>query len=210
MAAGPVRCTVSRAACDAVFDDVGHSVERVEGPRRAQLAREADRQHPGRLVLAGQELAQLWRADEVLHHHHVGVVVVQRVHQLAVGGLVGGSQPVLVDQRHQQEVVVARFVKRLDHLCSGDARRCIAGQDGERMLLGHLAEGREASAVARPPSRPRPRSPPRAIAPRNRLAVAYRPHPRHRSLPTLCDASPVPAVSDPYGHRPHRLHVAGN
>ena len=95
VAAGPVTYTVSGpSARGVVFDDVGDPVEGLVGPRRAQLARQADRQHPGRLVLAGQERSQLRCADEILHHHDIGDVVAQRVHQLAVGGLVGGLEPV--------------------------------------------------------------------------------------------------------------------
>ena len=144
MAAGPVTCTVSGpSAPDVVFDDVGDSVVGLVGPRRAQLARKADRQHPGRLVLAGQERAQLRRGEEVLHHHDVCDVVAQRVHHLAVGGFVGGLEPGFVDKRNDEKVVRTRFVKRFGHLPGGDARRGVAGQDGERMPLGHLVQARE-------------------------------------------------------------------
>ena len=73
-----------------VFDDVGDSVVGLVGPRRAQLTRKADRQHPGRLVLTRQERAQLRCGEEVLDHHDIGHVVAQRVNHLAVGRLVGG------------------------------------------------------------------------------------------------------------------------
>jgi hypothetical protein len=105
-----------------------------------QLAIEADRQHPGRLVFAGQELSQLWRADEILHRYDVGHVVAYRVDHLAVRGFVAGLQPGFVDKCNDEEVVRPRLVKRLGHLLSGDTRRRIAWQNDERMLLGHLAE----------------------------------------------------------------------
>ena len=144
VAAGPVTCTVTWAVgAGVVFDDVGDSVIGLVGTRRAQLARKTDRQHPGRLVLARQERAQLRCGEEVLNHHDICHVVAQRVHHLAVGGFVGGLEPGFVDKSDYEQVVRTRFVKRFGHLPGGDARRGVAGQDGERMPLGHLVQARE-------------------------------------------------------------------
>ena len=126
---------------DGVFDDVADLVESGVRPWSAQLARNADRQHPSFVVRAGHDRSQGRCADEILQHHDISRVVPQRVHQVAVNGFIGGAEPFVVGQDHQQEVFRARFVKRLSHLSSGDVRRCVAGQDRERMLLGHLVEG---------------------------------------------------------------------
>ena len=124
-----------------MFDDVADPIESGVRLRSAQLAGNADRQHPGFVVLAGHDRAQGRRADEILHHQDISRVLAQRVHQFAVSGFVGGAKPLVIGQDHQQKIFGARFVKRLGHLSSGDARRRIAGQDGQRMLLGHLAQG---------------------------------------------------------------------
>ena len=126
-----------------VFDEIGDPVVGLIGPRRAQLACKADRQHPRGLVLAGQKWAQLRRGEEVLNHHDVGHVVPKSVHHLAVGVFVGGFEPGFVDECHDEKVVATRFLKRLGHLAGGHARRGIAGQDGGRMPLGHVVQARK-------------------------------------------------------------------
>ncbi|SLC83361.1 Uncharacterised protein [Mycobacteroides abscessus subsp. massiliense] len=54
---GPGDVHGGRAAVDAVLDEAGNPVVRLEGFRCAQLTGETDRQHPGLVVLTRQELA---------------------------------------------------------------------------------------------------------------------------------------------------------
>ena len=87
-----------------MVDDAADLVESGVGPWRAQLTRNADRQHPSFVVLAGHDRSQRRRADEVLQHHDISGVLAQRVHQLAVDGFVGAAEPLVVGQDHQQQV----------------------------------------------------------------------------------------------------------
>ena len=131
------------AVGDVVFDEVGNPVVGLVATWRAHLACKADGQHPGRLVLAGQERAQLRCREEVLDHRDVCDVVAQRVHHLAVGGLIGLLEPGFVGEGNDEKVLRTRFVKRLGHLPGRDTRRGVAGQDRKRVLLGHLVQARE-------------------------------------------------------------------
>ena len=71
-------------------------------------------------------------------------VVAQRVDQVRVGGLVLGSQPVLVGQHHQQQVVGARFGEGIGHLPGRHAGRRIRGEQRQRVPLGHLVQAGQA------------------------------------------------------------------
>ena len=81
---------------DGVFDDVADLVESGVRAWSAQFARNADRQHPGFVVLAGQGRTQRRRADEILQHQDISRVLAQRVHEFAVNGFVGGAKPLVL------------------------------------------------------------------------------------------------------------------
>jgi len=100
--AGDIR--PQRRPLDGMLDGVPDLVESGVGPWRSQLARNAHRQHPGFVVLAGHDRSKRRRADEVLQHHDISGVLAQRVHQPAVDGFVGAAEPLVVGQDHQQQV----------------------------------------------------------------------------------------------------------
>ncbi len=70
-----------RLARDGPVDDLGDALVRGVGLRCAQLSGEADRQDPGLVILAGQDLAQRRCAEEILQHHDVMDVPAQPVDQ---------------------------------------------------------------------------------------------------------------------------------
>ena len=126
-----------------MFDDVGDSAEPLVQIRRTHDAGEHHGQIPGFVILAGHCIAQGRCVDEVLQHHDIAGVFAQGVDQGAIGGLVGGAESLVVGQDDQEKIFGARFVESLGHLSCGDVRWCIARQDRERMLFGHLIERRE-------------------------------------------------------------------
>ena len=134
---------VQRTSRGCPFDDAGDPVEGRIGLRGAQCAGQTHRKDPGLVVLARQERTQRGGRDEFLHHHDVALVATQCLHQLPIGGFGRPAQPALVGQDHQQEIVRARFLKRLGHLPGRDVGRRTAGQHGQRMLLCHLVQARQ-------------------------------------------------------------------
>ena len=126
---------LQRPVGDILFDEVGNTFVGVVAAGCAHLAGKADRQHPGRLVLAGQERAQLRRGEEVLNHRDVGDVIAQCVDDLAVLGFVGLLESGIVDEGGDKKIIRTRFVKRLGHLAGGDTRRSVVRQDRQRVPL---------------------------------------------------------------------------
>ena len=88
-----------------MFDEVGDTFVGVVAAGCTHLAGKADRQHPGRLVLAGQEWAQLRRGEEVLNHRDVGDVILECFDDLAVLGFVGLLESGIVDEGGDQEII---------------------------------------------------------------------------------------------------------
>ena len=99
---GPGQVCGQRGIRDGFLDDLTGMLVRQPGLGRARITVEDDREGPYLVVLALQDLAQLRCAKEVLHRLDILGVLAQLVDQGAVGLFVGGSQPLLVGQDHQQ------------------------------------------------------------------------------------------------------------
>ncbi|SIA20185.1 Uncharacterised protein [Mycobacteroides abscessus subsp. abscessus] len=76
-----------------------------------QFTLQAHRQVPRLAVGTRHHLAQRRFGDEVLHHAHIAGVLAHPRGKNAIGLLVGGSQPVLVREHDQQDVLRTRFLE---------------------------------------------------------------------------------------------------